>query len=33
MGYKLYSNIICPNPTESAMENIGEGIFKIVLKI
>ena len=26
MGYKLYSNITCPNPTEGATENIGEGL-------
>ena len=26
MGYKLYSNITCPNPTEDAMENM-EKVF------
>ena len=26
MGYKLYSNIACPNPTEGSTENIGEGL-------
>ena len=26
MGCKLYSNIISPNPTEGATENIGEGL-------
>ena len=26
MGYKLCSNITCPNPTEGATENIGEGL-------
>ena len=26
MGYKLYSNITCPNLTEGATENIGEGL-------
>ena len=26
MGYKLCSNITCPNPTEGATGNIGEGL-------
>ena len=26
MGYKLYSDITCPNPTEGSTENIGEGL-------
>ena len=26
MKYKLYSNIICPNPTEGATENVAEGL-------
>ena len=26
MGYKLYSNITCLNPTEAATENIGESL-------
>ena len=28
MGYKLYSKITCPNPTEGPTENIGEGSVK-----
>ena len=26
MGYKLYSSITCPNATEGATGNIGEGL-------
>ena len=26
MGYKLYSNITCPNPKEVATANVGEGL-------
>ena len=26
MGYKLCSNISCPNPAEGATENIGKGL-------
>ena len=27
MGYELYSTIKCPNTTEGATENIGEGFI------
>ena len=30
MGYKLYSNITCPNPAEGATENIGEDLYFVV---
>ena len=26
VGYKLCSNITCPNPTEGVTKNIGEGL-------
>ena len=30
MGYKLYSNITCPNPRKGATENIGKDLYFVV---